>query len=84
MKRHFSIDKSQVACGKNNHSLTSTEEKDRVNCIACRSSRIFNHALNKEGDIKTPEITTGLLPIELWTKYISGLPGCNRFPRGYK
>lgn len=84
MKLHFSIGESQVACGKNNHDLVATSENDRVTCIKCRSSLIFQKSVNPEINLHFPRKVEGLLPKDFWKKYITELPGYNRLPRGLK
>jgi hypothetical protein len=82
MKRHFVVGESQVACGRNNHDLVATEETNRVTCIKCRSSQLFEHAVNREINFNAFEKSIGLFPAEFWKNYTSSLPGYNRLPRG--
>jgi len=84
MKQHFYVGEHQVACGKNNHNIITTSEKNRVTCIKCRSSHLFKHAVNCDITPPSPEKMTELLPKEFWKKYITDLSGYNRLPRGFK
>lgn len=41
MVMHYSSGLEQIACGRNNHNLIATSQRESVTCKSCRSSEVF-------------------------------------------
>lgn len=44
MVMHYSVARGQVACGRNNHYLTATRQREHVTCRSCLRSERFTAA----------------------------------------
>lgn len=96
MVTHYTYPSGQIACGRNNHDLTATSNREQVTCKTCRRTEKF---LASERPAAGPwacgktnvaqmfvkEMTR---PKGMWREYwiarIRKISALNRLPRGFK
>lgn len=96
MVTHYTVASGQVACGRNNHDLTATSNRDQVTCKTCLRSEKFtvteSPASSRWECGKTSVALTAVKEMtrpkgmwrEYWTAHIRSISPLNKLPRGFK
>lgn len=87
MVMHFATS-SKVACGRNNHNLTSVQGVDRVSCKACRNTEAYRAAVAAAATTpapvaaEVPAATSSQAPRVAFGEWLRKLGKGDRLPRG--
>lgn len=85
MVMHYRVDSGDVACGRNNHDVISTRQREHVTCRSCLRSERFTSAPALQVSARSDVLERAAYKWRLaWTeKALSERPS-DRLPRGMK
>lgn len=85
MVLHYSVGKGAVACGRNDHNVTATSQRERVTCKSCRRSERYISSTSASEPVDSDDTAQAAYDWRsAWAKKALSERPWDRLPRGIR